>query len=221
MRAISVAKHLWVCADVRKAFVHVPRARYLAQSQVLGGDDMCISCTNEQIRKTGRYLVNANGLCFINAPSLSSSALWLSSRTQATAMAPVASGSSFSAHSHTTSTRHAALERVRIALMSRALFAESLASQKSDLVAGSRNSGHPSWRCQKQPCTKTAARHFGRTTSGRPGNALACKRKRNPACQNACLIRSSGPVFLPRIFDMVSERCSALITSAISPVSGS
>jgi len=35
-------------------------------------------------------------------------------------------------------------------------------------VFGSLKRGHPSWRCQKHPCTNTAAFHFGSTRSGFP-----------------------------------------------------
>jgi hypothetical protein len=164
--------------------------------------------------------LDPNDCCRTTDPSRSSSAPCSPSRTHATTMAPVTSGSKLSAHSHTTSTRHAALVRLRIAATSRSLLAESLASQNSVRVAGSLNNGHPLCRCQKQPCTKMAACHFGKTISGLPGRPLACKRKRSPACHSARLTRSSGPVFLPRIFDIAAERCSTLITSAIFAVSG-
>lgn len=152
-------------------------------------------------------------------PRRSTWALGDPARIPKTSSWPVAITSRLSAHSHTTNTRQSIAESARIAASSRRLFAASLSSQNPVLVAGSRNSGHPSWRCQKQPCTKMTAFHLARTMSGRPGSCLALSLKRRPACHSARRTCNSGPVSRPRILDITADRFSGLITSVMAPVS--
>lgn len=156
-----------------------------------------------------------SGLVSIDAPDRSSSALSTPLRTHETTFSPDAQPSHFSAHSHTTRTRQPASDSACIAFASRSRLAVNLASQNSGLVAGNRNSGQPSWRCQKHPCTKTTAFQRRSMMSGRPGRSLACNRNRRPADQSARLTVRSGPVSLFRIFDIAAERRSALSGSAI------
>ena len=146
---------------------------------------------------------------------LSSSALVESEWIQDTRLWPVASSSPLKAHSQTTATRHPAIRSIRIASRSRSRFRTSFVSQKSVLVAGSRNSGQLSWWCQKHPCTKTATRHLLRTMSGLPGRPLSCSRNRSPECHSSLRTSTSGAVSLPRILDIRAERLSEVITSTI------
>ncbi len=46
--------------------------------------------------------------------------------------------------------------------------------------------------CQKQPCTKIAARRRGNTMSGLPGKSVRCKRKRYPIACSALRTARSG-----------------------------
>lgn len=69
------------------------------------------------------------------------------------------------------------------------------------------------WPCQKQPWIKTAALYFGSTISGVPGRFFTCTRKRKPLACRAFRIKSSGEVFLLRIFAIILERVSASTTS--------
>lgn len=57
--------------------------------------------------------------------------------------------------------------------------------------------------CQKQPCTDTATRRPGRTTSGQPGRSLLCSRNRNPAANSALRTTISGFVFRPPMPDII------------------
>ena len=66
-----------------------------------------------------------------------------------------------------------------MANISRSRFLLILARQNSFRVCGHLNIWH-SCACQKQPCTKIAARYFGNTRSGRPGKSLEYSRKRRP-----------------------------------------
>lgn len=159
-----------------------------------------------------------SGFITIELPLRSSSALPRCRRTHEMTCAPAVSASHFNAHSHTTRTRHPASDRSPIALASLRWLACSFDSQNSGLVAGNRNNGQPSWRCQKHPCTKTAAFQRRSTISGRPGKVLACKRKRSPADQSARRTSSSGAVSLLRMRDIAAERCSLLRVSAIGKV---
>ena len=61
------------------------------------------------------------------------------------------------AHSHTIATRHPVASRSFLTRRSRMTLALNFARQKSARVDGSLALGHPSCRCQKQPCTKQTA----------------------------------------------------------------
>jgi len=53
-------------------------------------------------------------------------------------------------------------------------------NQNSAFVLGVVALLHPSWRCQKQPWTKTTALYLGSTISGLPGRSRRCSRNRYP-----------------------------------------
>lgn len=101
--------------------------------------------------------------------------------------------------------------------MSRSTFRENFASQNSTRLFGVRQCGHPSWRCQKQPCTKIARRSPRMTMSGRPGNSGAWSLYRTPA---ACSVRRtiiSGFVSLCRTRAITSERVKAALRRFTAP----
>lgn len=83
-------------------------------------------------------------------------------------------------------------------LASRATFVANFSVQKSTRVFGVELREHPSWRCQKQPCTKIANRYFGSTMSGRPGRSRRKSRKRNPIACRVPRTTISGLVSRPR-----------------------
>ena len=144
------------------------------------------------------------------------SALGRPALTQRMQQLPVSASDILKAHSQMVSIRQPVASRLLAARSSRSRFAASLVSQKLVRVDGRRNSGQPSWRCQKHPCMKIAAFHLGRTMSGRPGRPRTSSRNRRPACQRALRIWSSGLVSRLRMRDMSAERFSGDITSAIS-----
>ncbi len=141
--------------------------------------------------------------------------------TQETSSLATSSEEAFKAHSQTTAQYHPDTANAFSAAASLTWLLRNLVSQKSVRVFGRRNKGQDSWRCQKQPWTKTTERHFGRMRSGRPGSVLPCSRYRRPACQRSFRTRTSGPVFLLRIRDINAERLSALIKSTTSAESRS
>ncbi len=110
------------------------------------------------------------------------------------------------AHSHAMATRHPLLRSVARTVQSRAIFCLNLDCQKSGRVEGVVQYLQPSWRCQKQPCTKITALNFGKTKSGRPRMFVTCVRKRNPRQCSARRIAISGFVFLPLIAAIMRER---------------
>lgn len=122
-------------------------------------------------------------------------------------------------HSQTTATRQPMLPSAATVAASLSMFRPSLLSQKSALVLGKRKYGQPSWRCQKHPCTRMTAPHFGRTRSGFPGSFLPCNRKRKPRRQSSRRTISSGLVSLAWIRDINAERVPLSITSTISGIS--
>ena len=91
-----------------------------------------------------------------------------------------------------------------VAARSRCTFFFIFCSQNSLFWTGSLPRGHEC-PCQKQPCTNTAVRYFGKTMSGEPGRSLRCSRKRKPSLCNRDLTMSSARVFLFRTRDIISR----------------
>lgn len=120
----------------------------------------------------------------------------------------------FSAHSHIVTIRHPDADSLFWVSQSRSVLRVIFSRQKLDRVLGHLNRWQPC-PCQKQPCTRTTARYFGRTISGFPGNRLSFTRNRKPRRCKAFRIISSGLVFLPRIPDIILLRTSGLTMSAI------
>lgn len=110
------------------------------------------------------------------------------------------------AHSHAVDTRHPLLRSAARTALSLAIFCLNLACQKSGRVEGVVLYLQPSWRCQKQPCTKTTAWNLGNTRSGRPGVFFTHRRKRKPRECSARRMANSGFVFLPLIAAIMRER---------------
>ena len=104
-------------------------------------------------------------------------------------------------HSQTTSTRHPRRRSSLILRRSRSNVRWNFAVQYGAFDLGMFASPQLC-RCQKQPCTNTTTRCRGNTTSGRPGRACACSRKRRPSAWAAERTRSSGDVFLLLIIAM-------------------
>ncbi len=105
-----------------------------------------------------------------------------------------------------------------------ALFRRSLSAlpsifvfQNCFLVDGSFDLLHPTWWCQKQPLTNTAACLVGITMSGFPGSELIWSRKRNPCDRKKVRTSFSGFVFAPRIFAMILLRAVLENVSATVP----
>lgn len=114
--------------------------------------------------------------------------------------------SSFVSHPQIVRHRHPAFRNATAFFLSLATFNSNLRIQNSTLLFGIPAYRQPRCRCQKQPCTKTTVRYFGRTISGLPGNSLLCKRYRNPrACKNFLTV-SSGVVFSLRTRDISQLR---------------
>lgn len=105
----------------------------------------------------------------------------------------------FVSHPQIVRHRHPAFRRAATFLLSLATFNSNLRIQNSTLLFGIPAYRHPWCRCQKQPCTKTTVRYFGRTISGFPGNSLQCKRYRNPRACKYFRTVNSGAVCSPRI----------------------
>lgn len=121
--------------------------------------------------------------------------------------------SSFRSHSHTSKTRQPAAIRWSLFRASRITLPRNFSAQNSTLVAGIVAYRQPSWRCQKQPCTKMHALYLASTISGCPTNALTWSRNLKPwACSNFRIF-SSGLVFFLPIRDIMRERISLLTVS--------
>ena len=119
----------------------------------------------------------------------------------------------FRLHSHTSKTLQPAAIRSSLFRASRNTLWRNFSVQNSTLVAGMVAYWHPSWRCQKQPCTKMHALYFASTISGCPASAFTWSRNLKPwACSNFRVF-SSGLVFLPTIRDIMRERVSLLTVS--------
>jgi len=111
-----------------------------------------------------------------------------------------ASSSGFSVqHSHTVTTFHPVFRRAFWVFISRVLFSLNLLSQNFFRLFGVYAYLQFLCRCQKQPCTNTIVRCFGRTISGLPGKSFRWSEKRNPIRCNAERTVFSGFVFLSRI----------------------
>ena len=117
------------------------------------------------------------------------------------------------AHSHTIATRHPPAARLSRTVSSRRMLAANFRCQKSALVAGVVAYRHPACRCQKQPCTKTVARNFGKIMSGLPVTSLAWRRYRNPRACNALRSVISGLVSFDLMPSIIRERVSWLTMS--------
>lgn len=116
-------------------------------------------------------------------------------------------------HSHSSMTRQPSFNNCFRLLASRASFWWNFCCQNSGRVAGKVEYRHPTWRCQKHPCTKIQTLYLGRTISGEPASCLTCRRYLKPwACSN---LRTfiSGWVSLPRMRDIMRERTSLLTMS--------
>lgn len=83
-------------------------------------------------------------------------------------------------HSHTTTTAHPFRRSSRITLRSRSTFRLNLASQNARFRFGVVARAHPSWRCQKQPCTNTAHFLLRFARSGEPGRPRLFSLYRRP-----------------------------------------
>lgn len=125
----------------------------------------------------------------------------------------------FTAHSQTTIGFQPRLSSSNMSRASLALLPLILASQNSLLLFGNRKRLHWSWPCQKQPFTKTTARCFGKTMSGRPGKSFLCSRKRNPALCSAFRTISSGDVLPDLMPAIIWLRFSGLTMSATGSIS--
>ena len=88
------------------------------------------------------------------------------------------------AHSHAMAARHPLHRSAARTVQSREIFCLNLDCQNSGRVEGVVQHLQPSWRCQKQTCTKITALNFGNTKSGRPRIFVTCRRKRNPQVQH-------------------------------------
>lgn len=134
---------------------------------------------------------------------------------KASSAARASSGRVRRTHSQTTATRQPMSWSLETARASRAAFAPIFVAHHSVRVLGRQKKRHPAWPCQKHPCTKMTAFQRGRTTSGRPKSSLACSRKRKPARCSQDLTTNSGLVFVPRMPDIIRDRVSGLIFSAM------
>jgi hypothetical protein len=116
-----------------------------------------------------------------------------------------------------TNTRQPSLARSCKCCRSLRVLSSNFFFQKALCVLGEYANEHLSWRCQKQPCTRTTDFKRGRTMSGHPGNLRTCRRKRNPIrCSNERMA-TSGFVFFALIRDMFQLRRSTEIRSIYVP----
>lgn len=123
----------------------------------------------------------------------------------------------FVSHSHITSALQPRFVMSTIFNASRSTFRLNLARHISTFVLGRVAFGQPRWRCQKQPCTNTAIRYFGKTKSGAPGRSRRCNRYRYPKEKTSFLTIISGVVFLLFTALMISLRFSLETRSAMPP----
>lgn len=113
---------------------------------------------------------------------------------------------SFVSHPQIVRLRHPAFRSAAAFLLSLATFSSNFSIQNLTLLFGILAYRQPRCRCQKQPCTNTTVRYFGKTISGFPGNSLLCSRYRNPRACKYFLTVSSGVVFSPRTRDISQLR---------------
>lgn len=123
----------------------------------------------------------------------------------------------FNSHSQTTRTRQPIRVSFSETSASLSTFLANFLSQNSLFVCGIEAFLQPGCRCQKQPCTKITVPYLGKTMSGVPGRSLRCSRKRKPKRCSMERTRSSGRVFFPRTFDIMSLRWEGVNLSMRRP----
>ena len=124
-------------------------------------------------------------------------------------------------HSQMTPTRQPAASSAVRLFRSRRTLAANFRSQELLLVAGVVVRRQPSWRCQKQPCTKQTAPKRGKTRSGRPGSAESWSLYRSPRAWSARRRINSGPVFRLWTLAMIRERVAlSKVSGTLSPALG-
>lgn len=128
-------------------------------------------------------------------------------------------------HSQITMTRQPSAANAAMFRFSRSTLVANFCNQKSRRVDGVTVSLQSSWRCQKQPCTKTQSRCLGKTMSGLPGNRLSFNIYRRPALCRTRRTIISGLVSFPRMpaihLDLVSLSTMSVkdVPRATSPAS--
>ena len=136
-------------------------------------------------------------------------------RPSRTSVRAAASGR-LSSHSHTVHTRQPSRRSAAARRRSRRLLARSLSDQKATLLVGNRPA-RQECACQKQPCTNSATRYFGKTRSGLPGRPLTLTRKRRPSRCRPLRKASSGAVSRWPMRLIKRLRASRLNLSTITP----
>ena len=119
-------------------------------------------------------------------------------------------------HSQTVITLHPASRRRCEFSASRDTFRLNFSAHNSLFAAGIVAYRQPSWRCQKQPFTKTTARYFVNFRSGLPGKPLTDVRYRNPSRCNECLTTISGRVSKRGTDAIIRERVSRSTVSVMN-----
>lgn len=127
-------------------------------------------------------------------------------RTQLQSCRAANCGEARIAHSQTTATRHPRQCNCSIDRRSRATFAANLSFQNSALFLGVAAFRQPSCRCQKHPCTNTAAPNLLSAKSGEPGRLRTSMRNRKPAANSSDRRALSGSVSLRLIARMFWRR---------------
>jgi hypothetical protein len=120
---------------------------------------------------------------------------------------------SISEHVQSTPTLHPNRRSARTWRVSRLLLLFTFRVQKPRFELGSFARLQPSCPCQKQPWTNSIAFTSGITTSGVPGRPFTNRRCRTPNALRTVQSALSGPVFRPRIRDMICERLAFENTS--------
>jgi hypothetical protein len=130
------------------------------------------------------------------------------SRNFATCRATAAS--SDSSHSQRTKTPQPLSSSFLRLALSRCLLRFSFGPQYFLRESGACARPQPECECQKQPCTKTILRNFGKIKSGRPGNRwlFSLYLDAKPTWRTICRTMISGEVSLQRMRCMFRLRCS-------------
>lgn len=126
--------------------------------------------------------------------------------------------SGVSPHSQITNTRQPSSSRREVFRLSLATLSENFRCQNSTLLFGVAAILHPSWRCQKQPCTKITTLCRRITKSGLPGKSFTCKRYRKPMPCKALRKANSGTVSFPRMRAIRMDRSAGVRKSTIGHV---